>query len=239
MYRIVKRLLDIAIALCAIALLSPVLILTAIAIRIESKGPVIYKSRRAGRDYHIFDFYKFRSMRVDADTMLSSLKDRNQYVAEPVIETEAPAGVQVLYGDSGTVSEQDCLSEASAADATSFVKLEKDPRTTAVGRFIRKYSIDELPQLFNVLKGDMSIVGNRPLPLYEAETLTTDKYVQRFCCSAGLTGLWQVEKRGDNGSMSPEDRKMLDIRYAKEESALLDLRIFIRTFTSFIQKSDA
>ena len=118
------------------------------------------------------------------------------------------------------------------------MKLQKDPRITKVGRFIRKYSIDELPQLFNILKGDMSVVGNRPLPLYEAEFLTTDEYAGRFQGPAGLTGLWQVEKRGSSGSMSSEERKMLDIRYAREFSLGLDLKIIFKTFTAFIQKED-
>ena len=240
MYRIVKRAVDIVVSLCAIAILSPILILTAIAVRMESPGPVIYRSRRAGRDYRIFDFYKFRSMRTDADRQLSSMKGLNKYVSyeAPVIKECGEQDGTLLYGDEGSIPESEVLQRKASEDARSFVKLERDPRTTAVGRFIRKYSIDELPQLFNILKGDMSLVGNRPLPLYEAETLTTDKYVQRFCCSAGLTGLWQVEKRGDNGSMSSEERKMLDVRYAREESAWLDLKIFLRTFTSFIQKSD-
>ena len=107
-----------------------------------------------------------------------------------------------------------------------------------MGRFIRKYSIDELPQLFNILKGDMSIVGNRPLPLYEAELLTSDEYVQRFMAPAGLTGLWQVEKRGDAGKMSAEERKQLDIKYAKEFSFRMDMMIIIKTFTAFIQKEN-
>jgi lipopolysaccharide/colanic/teichoic acid biosynthesis glycosyltransferase len=120
----------------------------------------------------------------------------------------------------------------------AFFKLEKDPRVTKVGRILRKYSIDELPQLFNVLKGDMSIVGNRPLPLYEAEMLTTDDSVERFMAPAGITGLWQVEKRGDNGSMSDQERIKLDIDYAQHYSVWMDLKILYKTFSAFIQKAD-
>ena len=84
----------------------------------------------------------------------------------------------------------------------------------------------------------MSVVGNRPLPLYEAELLTTDKDIDRFMAPAGLTGLWQVEKRGDTGRMSAEERKQLDVRYARECSFLMDMKILLRTFTAFIQKED-
>lgn len=107
---------------------------------------------------------------------------------------------------------------------------------TKVGRILRKYSIDELPQLFNTLFGDMSIVGNRPLPLYEAEMLTTDDSVERFMAPAGITGLWQVEKRGDNGSMSDQERINFDIDYAKNYSVWMDVKILFKTFSAFIQK---
>ncbi|MDR0895165.1 MAG: sugar transferase, partial [Prevotellaceae bacterium] len=106
------------------------------------------------------------------------------------------------------------------------------------GRFIRKYSIDELPQLFNILRGDMSVVGNRPLPLYEAEQLTNDKYIERFMAPAGLTGLWQVNKRGDAGKLSAEERTMLDIEYARTFSFWNDVKIIFKTITAFIQKEE-
>ena len=118
------------------------------------------------------------------------------------------------------------------------MKIENDPRVTRVGRFIRKYSIDELPQLINILKGDMSVVGNRPLPLYEAEQLTNDDDIERFLGPAGLTGLWQVEKRGGAGAMSAAERKQLDVRYAHEFSFAMDFKIILRTFTAFIQKEN-
>ena len=118
------------------------------------------------------------------------------------------------------------------------MKFVNDPRITKVGKIIRKYSIDELPQLFNILKGDMSVVGNRPLPLYEAEQLTSDQYIDRFLGPAGLTGLWQVEKRGNDGKLSAEERKLLDIYYAKKYSFWLDIKIIFKTFTAFIQKEN-
>ena len=113
-----------------------------------------------------------------------------------------------------------------------------DKRATPVGRIIRNIHFDELPQLFNILKGDMSIVGNRPLPLYEAELLTSDEHIDRFMGPAGLTGLWQVEKRGGAGKLSAEERKQLDITYAKTFSFWLDIKIILKTVTAFIQKEN-
>ena len=96
----------------------------------------------------------------------------------------------------------------------TFIKIVNDPRVTRVGKIIRNTSIDELPQLINVIKGDMSIVGNRPLPLYEAELLTQDDLSKRFLAPAGITGLWQVELRGKGGDMSQKERMQLDNKYA-------------------------
>ena len=144
----------------------------------------------------------------------------------------------MMVSDDFVLTEEDFISMQRTKQENAFVKLEKDPRITNIGQFIRKYSIDELPQLFNILKGDMSVVGNRPLPLYEAELLTRDEYIDRFMAPSGLTGLWQVEKRGGAGKMSAEERKNLDIKYAKEFSFKMDLSIIFRTFTAFIQKEN-
>ena len=144
----------------------------------------------------------------------------------------------MLVGDDFVVSESDFNKKKEEENDNVFIKIENDPRVTKVGKFIRKYSIDELPQLFNILKGDMSIVGNRPLPLYEAEKLTADSSIDRFMAPAGLTGLWQVEERGRGGTMSAEERKQLDITYGQTFNFWLDMKIILKTFTHFKQKGN-
>ena len=264
-----KRLFDIFFSLLAIIILSPVFIITAIAIRIESKGPIIFKSKRVGTNYTVFDFLKFRSMYADAEQRLKEVAKEagNQYAEKEKEEDEqdhqsvitAPLGDEaemmmmdmgmesdmmisdeevMLVGDDFVVAESDFNKEKKEENESAFVKIENDPRITKVGKFIRKYSIDELPQLFNILKGDMSIVGNRPLPLYEAEKLTVDSSLDRFMAPAGLTGLWQVEERGKGGMMSAEERKQLDITYGQTYNFMLDMKIIFRTLTAFIQKDN-
>ena len=264
-----KRLFDIVFSLLAIIILSPVFILTAIAIRLESKGPIIFKSKRVGTNYTIFNFLKFRSMYADAEQRLKEVAKEagNQYAEKSEEKKEedrqavitAPLGNEaemmmmdsgmesdmmisddevMLVGDDYVVSETDFNKEKEEENNNAFVKIENDPRITKVGRFIRKYSIDELPQLFNILRGDMSIVGNRPLPLYEAEKLTVDSSIDRFMAPAGLTGLWQVEERGKGGLMSAEERKQLDITYGQTYNFMLDMKIIFRTLTAFIQKNN-
>ena len=253
-----KRIFDIFFSSLAIVVLSPVLLITAIAIKLESKGPVLFKSKRVGTNYAVFDFLKFRSMRVDAEKKLKDLsKTHNQYakktdslgsMTDEMLEMALNADNEdelmisdeevMLVGDDFVVSENDFNKQKIEEINNAFVKIENDPRITKVGRFIRKYSIDELPQLFNILKGDMSIVGNRPLPLYEAEKLTADDCIDRFMAPAGLTGLWQVEERGRNGNMSAEERKQLDIRYGQTYCFSLDMKIIFKTLTAFIQKAD-
>lgn len=194
-----KRLFDLTLSITAIILLSPVYLVIALLIKLDSKGPIFYSSRRVGTGYQIFNFYKFRSMRVNADKEIENLKKDNQ------------------YGDS------------------AFFKIQNDPRVTKLGNFLRNSSLDELPQLFNVLMGNMSIVGNRPLPLYEAEQLTTDEWSMRFLGPAGITGLWQIIKRGKS-DMSDRERKKLDNFYTKKFSIWLDLKIVFLTFPALFQK---
>ncbi|MEG1538588.1 MAG: sugar transferase [Muribaculaceae bacterium] len=244
------RIFDIIFASFALICLSPLLIGVAIAIIIESKGAIIYKAKRVGSNYKVFDFLKFRSMYSDADKRLKEMKGYNQYSENnntdyddskiDITDVEICDSLldNMLVGDDYVVDESEYIKNINREQQNAFVKLEKDPRITKVGRFIRKYSIDELPQLINVLKGDMSIVGNRPLPLYEAELLTKDEYAARFMAPAGLTGLWQVEKRGGSGKMSAEERKMLDIKYAETFSFWLNIKIILRTVTAFVQKED-
>ena len=240
-----KRTFDIVCSLAAIIILSPLLIVTWLAIRLESKGDAVYRSKRVGSNYQIFDFYKFRSMYSDADKRLAEFKKLNQYAQEELTEQESKTSSTrlhkadvVLFADDAITSEKEYIAAKKQERSNAFVKFENDPRITKIGKIIRKYSIDELPQLFNILKGDMSVVGNRPLPLYEAELLTSDEYIHRFMAPAGLTGLWQVEKRGEAGKLSAEERKMLDIRYANEFSFLMDVKIIFKTFTAFIQKEN-
>ena len=260
-----KRLFDIVFSGLAIIILSPIFILTAIAIKLESKGPVLFKSKRVGTNYTIFDFLKFRSMYTDAEDRLKDLSKTNNQYAEKEEEEEdhktitAPLGEEaeqdmlnmgmesgmmisdeeiMLIGDDFVVAESDFNKQKEEENNNAFVKIENDPRITKVGKFIRKYSIDELPQLFNILKGDMSVVGNRPLPLYEAEKLTADTSIDRFMAPAGLTGLWQVEERGKGGNMSAEERKQLDITYGQTYNFMLDMKIIFRTIRHFIQKEN-
>lgn len=250
-----KRSFDILFASLALLALSPLLIAFMIAIRLESKGRVYYISKRVGSGYKIFDFYKLRSMYTNADSRLKELAHLNQYKKETAAnspflqatETEwfenNPQDIRhQLVGDKYVVPESEHIQAKKEKQETAFVKFENDPRITKVGHIIRKLSIDELPQLINVIKGDMSIVGNRPLPLYEAELLTTDEWTERFHGPAGITGLWQVEARGKTSKMSPEERKGLDNKYAEiaksKFSFWKDILIILRTIPAVFQKEN-
>ncbi|MEX2567664.1 MAG: sugar transferase [Cyclobacteriaceae bacterium] len=249
-----KRLFDILVSSAILLVLSPLFLLVAILIKLESKGPVFYYSLRVGTGYDIFRFYKFRSMDPGADSKLQGLKHMNQYkqMSKDEGENHSPsygnkvkelcefceqvggACLQPLYDDEKMVCEKIFMAKNKSNQDAAFIKIKDDPRVTKVGKFIRNTSIDELPQLWNVLKGDMSLVGNRPLPLYEAEKITTDKYALRFLGPAGITGLWQVEKRG-RGEMSEEERLSLDNDYVKNFSFWFDLKILLRTIPALFQ----
>jgi lipopolysaccharide/colanic/teichoic acid biosynthesis glycosyltransferase len=205
LYDLLKRCFDFLVALFLLLLLAPLFVLIAIAVKAGSGGPVLYISKRAGKGYRIFDFYKFRTMYPGADRQLVELTPFNQY---------------------------------RNGGRSRFFKMKDDPRITRVGRLLRKSSLDELPQLINVLRGDMSLVGNRPLPLYEAETLTTDLLAKRFLAPAGITGLWQIRKRGGT-EMNEEERIGLDIDYADRSNFLYDLWIMANTANVMIQKVNA
>lgn len=237
----IKRAIDIMVATLMLILVSPILLLAAIIIRWESPGSIFYVSKRVGQGYRVFDLYKLRTMSVGADKQLDKLASRNQYSAEREEQpTDCPACIQqndycspVFVSDKEMICERRFLAQTKEQQ-TVFFKVENDPRITAAGRFFRRTSIDELPQLINVLKGDLSLVGNRPLPLYEAEQLTVDGAVDRFLAPAGITGLWQVSRRGHH-EVSFEERIALDSSYAQTRSLLGDLKIMLMTVPAVIQ----
>lgn len=232
-----KRIFDIAVSSALLFMLSPLFLVIAIGIKLTSKGPVFYASPRVGTGYKIFPFYKFRSMRVNADKMLVNMQHLNHYSKNQQLKEDISFDEKgpMLVGDDTFIPEKAFEKKKASEDKQAFVKIQNDPRITRIGHFIRKTSIDELPQLVNVLLGHMSIVGNRPLPLYEAEKLTSDEWTMRFMAPAGITGLWQVTERG-KAATSEDSRKMLDIIYAKKYSMWMDLKILIKTPLAAIQQ---
>jgi exopolysaccharide biosynthesis polyprenyl glycosylphosphotransferase len=191
--QVIKRVFDLAISVPVMVLLAPVWLLVALAIRLDSPGPVFFRQVRSGRHGKPFVFYKFRSMRQDAEAELERLRD---------------------------------LNEASGP----LFKIRDDPRQTRVGRFLRRTSIDELPQLYNVLLGEMSLVGPRPgLPSEVA--LYQDWQRRRLDIQPGITGLWQVRGRSD---LTFDEMVMLDIYYGENWSLLTDVQILVRTIPQFL-----
>jgi len=239
-----KRLFDIAVAGLLLLLLLPLLAVVALLIWLESPGPVLYYSHRVGTNYRVFRFWKFRSMRPNADQQLAAMKGHNQYqpASAGLLPTACACGEpcrgQLIDKQGRRVCEQQYRQARRASEETPFIKIVNDPRVTRVGAILRNTSIDELPQLFNVLRGDMSLVGNRPLPVYEAEKLTTDQFAARFLAPAGITGLWQVSKRGGKGPMSAEERKLLDVQYARDYSLRHDLVILLKTVPALFQQEN-
>ncbi|MBK7290734.1 MAG: sugar transferase [Chitinophagaceae bacterium] len=201
-----KRVIDITISSLLLIAAFPLFLIIAIGIKLESRGPIFYNALRAGRGFRIFNFYKFRTMEVDADKKVGSVKHLNKY--------------------------------ANTEKGVGFLKIYNDPRVTRFGKFLRKTSLDELPQLINVLKGDMSLVGNRPLPIYEASTLTTNEFVERFMAPAGITGLWQIKKKS-KPNMTAEERIGLDISYARKHNFLYDIKIIAKTPGALFQNTNS
>lgn len=186
----IKRVIDIGGALVGLLLSSFLWIGAAIAIKVNSKGPIFYTQKRMGRNGRIFKLYKFRSMYIDADERKKELEKQN----------EMSSGLMF--------------------------KLKDDPRITSVGKFIRKTSIDELPQFFNVLKGDMSLVGTRPPTIDEVEQYDID-HIRRISIKPGITGMWQVSGRSTITDF--DDVVTLDTKYIDKWSVKLDIQIILKT----------
>jgi len=198
----IKRAIDIAVSATAIILLSPVLVLTAILVKLTSQGPVFFVQKRLGLNKRMFNIYKFRTMVMDAEARLKELEHLNE------------------------------------ADGAVF-KIKKDPRITMVGALLRKTSIDELPQLFNVLKGEMSLVGPRPLQVRDYELFEThcgDWQRKRFSVRPGITCLWQIMGRS---STTFERWMELDLQYIRTWSLWLDLEILAKTVPAVLRGSGA
>ena len=195
-----KRIIDIIGSLFGIIVFSPIMLVTAIAIKLESKGPVIFKQKRAGINGSIFMMYKFRSMCVDAEELKAKLQEQNE-----------------------------------VKDGMMF-KIKDDPRITKVGKFIRKTSIDELPQFFNVLFGNMSLVGTRPPTLDEVEKYERTHW-RRMSIKPGITGMWQVSGRSEITDF--EEIVELDTIYIDKWSIWLDFKIMFKTVLSLLQKKGA
>jgi exopolysaccharide biosynthesis polyprenyl glycosylphosphotransferase len=189
----VKRLIDIAVSLAALILLAPVFAVIAIAIRLDSPGPIFFVQRRVGLGGRQFNFYKFRTMVDGAERLQSELEHLNE------------------------------------ADGPVF-KIRDDPRVTRVGRWVRRASLDELPQLLNVLKGDMSLVGPRPLPLRDVARMDVPAHRRRFSVKPGITCLWQIQGREPRF----EDWIRTDMAYIDNWSLGLDLKILARTIPAVL-----
>jgi Undecaprenyl-phosphate galactose phosphotransferase WbaP len=201
--QVAKRALDLTATIAGGLLISPLLLLLCLALYLDSPGPLFYAQCRVGRNGRRFKTWKFRTMVVDAETILQQYLDKH-----PALKAEWER---------------------------SF-KLKVDPRITRVGKFLRRSSLDELPQLFNVLKGEMSLVGPRPLPEYHHEALTPEARAIREMVQPGMTGLWQISSRSD-GDLSDIER--FDTYYVRNWSVWLDLDILMKTLAVVVRGKGA
>jgi lipopolysaccharide/colanic/teichoic acid biosynthesis glycosyltransferase len=204
---IARRLFDLVVALLLLLFLAPLLLLIVVAVRIDSTGPAIYRQRRVGLRGREFLVNKFRSMRVDANP-----ERHRAYVEQLIVR-----------------------GEESERSSDGLYKLVVDDRITRVGRVLRKWSLDELPQLWNVVRGDMSLVGPRPVIPYEVECYP-DWYHGRFAVKPGLTGLWQVSGRNEH---TYEEMVRLDIEYARGGTLRGDIAILLRTVWVVLRRRGA
>jgi len=202
-----KRLFDLLVASLCLVVLAPGLLVVAVLVRATSPGGALFRQTRLGRYGRPFVLYKFRTMYVNCPDDL-----HRAYVRKLLVDDQPPAG-----GESG------------------LFKLEGDPRVTRVGRLLRRTSIDELPQLFNVIRGEMSLVGPRPALAWEAEMFGS-AYASRFVVPPGLTGLWQVSGRN---SLTMRQGLVLDLEYVARRSFALDLKILVKTVPAVFTTSGA
>jgi len=205
----IRRGVDLVLSSALIVAFSPLLLGVAIAIRLDSRGPVFFRQRRVGLKQREFTLFKFRSMRVDADP-----RGHREYVTA-LIKGQAEA--------------------QSESDRKDLYKLAVDDRITPVGRWIRRWSVDELPQLFNVVLGNMSLVGPRPAISYEVDEYPA-WYLQRFSVKPGLTGLWQVSGRNER---TYEEMVRLDVEYVERRSLWLDFSILFKTPWTVLSRKGA
>jgi len=196
--RSLKRLLDVAGSLLGLILLSPLLLSVALAVKLTSPGPVLFRQKRIGADEKVFICYMFRSMYEDAEARQEELEAMNE------------------------------------ADGAVF-KIKNDPRITPVGRFIRRWSIDELPQLINVLKGEMSLVGPRPLPVRDFERMS-EMHKERLAAIPGMSGYWQISGRSN---LSFDDMVRLDLYYIENWSLSFDVKIILKTLGAVLKREGA
>jgi lipopolysaccharide/colanic/teichoic acid biosynthesis glycosyltransferase len=222
-YLLVKRVLDLILATTALLVLSPFFILVAVLIKLDSSGPVFFSQERLGSYRHRkrwqlkpFTFYKFRTMKVNNDSEI-----HNRYMKA------------YIEGDESILAEMQ--TESKNSEGKKVYKLTQDPRITRVGKYLRKLSIDELPQFWNVIRGDMSLVGPRPPILYEVD-IYTDEHFQRMGAKPGITGLWQVSGRT---TTSFEEMIQLDLEYIQKQSFWFDLRIILLTIPAVLSMKGA
>ncbi|NIM97350.1 MAG: exopolysaccharide biosynthesis polyprenyl glycosylphosphotransferase [candidate division Zixibacteria bacterium] len=209
--RLAKRILDIVASILGIIITSPLMFLIAVLIKLISPGPVLFRQQRVGFMGRRFTFLKFRSMIVNADQTV-----HKNYVTELII------------GQYGKINH--------GTKANPLYKMNDDPRITPIGRFLRKSSLDELPQLFNILKGEMSLVGPRPPIPYEVEQYKLWHSGRVLEVKPGLTGLWQISGRSRT---SFDDMVRLDLHYADNCSLWLDIKIILKTFRAIFSTEGA